>query len=106
MTRKHAVIDTWHYLDDFIVCGPPCSPSCRSDLRMLLDLCEYLGVPLTEKKVEGQSTCITVEIDTLAEEVLLPQAKLFQLQQRGKKKEGVQRRNCSQSKGNSNMLLE
>ena len=82
MAKQRGVCDVWHYLDDFIVCGPPSSPECECSLQLMIDLCSYLGVPLAKEKREGPTTCLTflgIEIDTIAGEVRLPRPKLHQL---------------------------
>ena len=48
----------WHYLDDFIICGTADSDECKLNLQMLLDICNHLGVPIADEKVEGPSTSI------------------------------------------------
>ena len=42
-----------HYLDDFIVIGPPNSPECGSALPLLKRTCEELKVPLACHKREA-----------------------------------------------------
>ena len=82
IAKQQGAGDLWHYLDDFIVCGPPNSPECGFSLQLMVDLCAYLGIPLEEKRFEGPTTCITflrIEIDTVTEEVRLPRPKLLQL---------------------------
>ena len=72
-----------HYLDDFIMIGPPGSPICRESMSALDRLCTELGVPIAEHKRDGPSTCIVflgIEIDTIAGELRLPADKLHRLQ--------------------------
>jgi len=33
-----------HYLDDFLLIGPPCSPKCKHNLNSFMELCTDLGV--------------------------------------------------------------
>ena len=40
----------FHYLDDFLVMGPPNSSDCQESLHILEVLCVKLGVPLAAKK--------------------------------------------------------
>ena len=71
-----------HYLDDFLVLGPPGQSSCAEALSITLTLCEELGFPVAEDKTAGPTTVITflgIEIDTLQQQVRLPQDKLCRL---------------------------
>ena len=45
-----------HYLDDYIVIGPPHSQLCHTWLLILVDECSRLGVPIAAHKTEGPST--------------------------------------------------
>ena len=68
-----------HYLDDFVVIGPPGSSECAQSLETVLQGCADLGVPLAGDKIEGPVPCLTflgIEIDTEAKLVRLPQEKL------------------------------
>ena len=58
-----------HYLDDYIVLGPPLSPLCQQYLHQLQTECSLLGIPLAAHKTEGPTTCLTflgIEIDSVA----------------------------------------
>ena len=69
----------YHYLDDFVVLGPPGSEECAEHLQILQRVCYNLGVPLAPEKQEGPSTCITflgIVIDTHRQELRLPREKL------------------------------
>ena len=48
-----------NYLDDFLVMGPPNSPTCQLQLDACLATCKRLGVPIAAEKTEGPSSCIT-----------------------------------------------
>jgi len=48
-----------HYLDDFLLFGPPGLESCGSALSQAMSLCAKLGVPIAEHKTEGPTTKIT-----------------------------------------------
>ena len=81
--RQRGVRHIFHYLDDFILIGPPHSPVCATDLGMLNAACAALGVPIAEHKRDGPTTCLTflgIEIDTMASELRLPRDKLQRLQ--------------------------
>lgn len=73
-----------HYLDDFLILGPPISSECQSALQTLLSTCEALGVPLAEEKIEGPCTCLSflgIELDSSSMQARLPQDKLDRLGQ-------------------------
>ena len=68
-----------HYLDDFLLLGPPSSPSCAAALRTTMALCEDLGVPVADEKTEGPATVLTflgIELDSARMQLRLPQHKL------------------------------
>ena len=72
-----------HYLDDFVIIGPPLSSQCTDSLAILDRECDTLGVPLAPHKREGPTTCLPVlgiVIDTAAGELRLPDDKLQRLQ--------------------------
>ena len=69
-----------HYLDDFIVVGPPDSPKCQEDLDIMCHTCGELGLPLAEEKQVGPSTQLVflgIELDTVHMEIRLPAEKLL-----------------------------
>ena len=71
-----------HYLDDFFFCGGASSLDCANSLSVALETCTELGLPVAPAKVEGPSTVITflgIEIDSIRQEIRLPQVKLTQL---------------------------
>ena len=71
-----------HYLDDFLLLGPPSHPQCQQSLALTLILCEELGFPVTSEKTEGPATTLTflgIEIDTVQSQIRLPQDKLDRL---------------------------
>ena len=64
-----------HYLDDFILMGPPHNGTCQHGLDTLILMCAELGVPLAEHKQEGPCTRLTflgIEIDTTQGILCLP----------------------------------
>ena len=72
----------FHYIDDFVVLGPPNSERCQRDLDMLTQTCNHLGVVIAPKKIKGPSFSVTVlgiEIDTMAMELRLPRDKIERL---------------------------
>lgn len=71
-----------HYLDDYLIIGPPDHISCSAHLRTFLDVCERLGIPVATDKVEGPTTSLTflgLELDTVTQELRLPTHKLADL---------------------------
>ena len=77
---KHLGVEfLWHYLDDFITVGRPGTDDCAFQLKLLIELCHRLGVPLALEKIEGPNTCLPflgIEIDSIAQELHLPLEKL------------------------------
>ena len=45
-----------HYLDNYVVVGPPDSPTCQASLASLHRICNYLHIPLAEHKQESPTT--------------------------------------------------
>ena len=81
--RDRGIQHIFHYLDDFVVVGPPETPCCGEAMATLLEVCATLGVPTAEHKRDGPTTCLTflgIEVDTLAGELRLPTDKLQRLQ--------------------------
>ena len=61
-----------HYLDDFLLAGPPHSTTCRDTLLGMKSLCQQLGVATKEEKHTPPTTTITflrVEIDTVQQTI-------------------------------------
>lgn len=58
IVKQHGVEILWHYLDDFIICGPAGSEECFINLQMLIDIYNHLGVPLAKEKLEGPTTAL------------------------------------------------
>ena len=56
---QHGVEYIFHYLDDFLIMGPPGSSICQENLQKLIDMCSRLGVPLVADKQEGPSPILT-----------------------------------------------
>ena len=81
--ERNGIVFIRHYLDDYIVMGPPNSPQCLASLQILLRECSILGIPIAEHKTCGPTTCLTflgIEVDTKAGELRLPADKLSRLQ--------------------------
>lgn len=72
-----------HYLDDFILAGPPDSLVCHQDLAVSLEVCKKLGLPLHPKKCEGPAVKLVIlgiEMDSENQTARLPADKLDALQ--------------------------
>ena len=72
-----------HYLDDFIIVGPPDAPQCQEWLAILEHECRKLGVPIAAHKRDGPTTRLVylgIEIDTVMSQLRLPREKLQHLQ--------------------------
>ena len=82
MVAREGVEHIYHYLDDFAVIGPPDSPCCQQALDVLVAKFAALGVPLAMEKLDGPTPVITflgIEIDTIKQELRLPEDKLTRL---------------------------
>ena len=78
VAQQHNVSFLIQYLDDFLTMGPPSSQTCQQNLDTLIRICNYFGVPLALKKIEGPSTAISflgIILDTTAMEARLPEKK-------------------------------
>ena len=72
-------VKTLHYLDDFLLVGPPASSQCSRHLEEVKSTCKRLGIPLAIKKVVGPSTRLTflgITLDSFQMEACLPPEKL------------------------------
>ena len=74
--------DLIHYLDDFLLAGPPGQPTCSESTDTMLRVCERLGIPVALDKLEGPATTITflgITIDTTLQQLRLPPDKLQEI---------------------------
>lgn len=72
-----------HLLDDFLLIQTTES-QCSRSLRLFLELCDFLGIPMAPEKTFGPSTILTfagVELDTIRCESRLPEDKLLKCKQ-------------------------
>ena len=79
---RHGVVHAMHYLDDFLILGPPNTRSCHQDLSTSLDLCDRLGDPIARHKLEGPSASLSflgIQVDTVSGTLSLPPEKLARL---------------------------
>jgi len=59
--------------------GPQSSSTCQRNLDTMVQICNYLGVPLALQKVEGPATALPffgIVLDTTQMEARLPEEKL------------------------------
>ena len=80
--HQRGVDGIFHYLDDFLVMGPPDSDTCKCSLDLLISECHSLGVPLAPEKLEGPSSVLIflgIEINTCEGLLRLPAEKLRRL---------------------------
>ena len=79
VTTQQGMIFSMHYLDDFLMFGPPDSPVCQHNLNTFMQVCDELGIPLATKKLKGPSNSLTflgIILDTHCMEICLPKDKL------------------------------
>ncbi len=84
MIRRQGVKEVAHYLDDFIIVGPPKSQQCSRDLSIALDVCARAGAPVAPHKIAGPSTelpFLGIELDMSRMELRLPFKKLDKLRE-------------------------
>eukprot|EP00731_Ephydatia_muelleri_P036077 Em0199g3a len=94
--RRKGVAYTAHYLDDYVIAGPPGTSRCADDLHTLVETCKELRVPLAVAKCEGPTPCLTflgIQIDTVNGTLSLPKEKLERVQSMVQQWEG--RKACS-----------
>ncbi|XP_020898616.1 uncharacterized protein LOC110237372 [Exaiptasia diaphana] len=75
LRSNYGIDDILHYLDDFVLAGPPNSNSCANKLAIATFETAQLGFPLHPDKCVGPATCLVIlgiEIDTMAETLCLP----------------------------------
>ena len=68
-----------HYLDDFLLLGSPNTGECAKALALTVQVCQELGVPLAEDKMEGPTQSLTflgIQLSSNPLSVSLPPDKL------------------------------
>ena len=78
----HGVTEAMHYLNDFLLLGSKDSRQCETALNVALRLCEELGFPIAEHKLEGPATVLPffgILLDTEQRVLKLPAEKLGRL---------------------------
>ena len=81
--KQQGISHLLHYLDNFLILGPPASNVCQQRLDAVKQVCDMLGVPLALEKVEGPTTCLSflgITLDTVNMEARLPEEKLQRIQ--------------------------
>lgn len=66
-----------HILDEILFIAES-EEKCQADLNSFLNLCEYLGVPITEEKTVGPHTVLQfagITLDTVKQVARLPDEK-------------------------------
>ena len=69
-----------YYLDDYLTMGPASGLTCHNNLNTMMDLANYLGIPLAKDKIEGPSHCLTflsIILDTEKMQARFPDDKLI-----------------------------
>ena len=82
IARSQGVEHITHYLDDYIVLGEANSEQCGRSLHTLVELCQCLGVPLAEEKLEGPATrldILGITVDTVSMQLSLPEHKIQEI---------------------------
>lgn len=82
LARQRGITHIHHYLDDFFLAGSPHTDECASYLSSLTSLCNHLGIPLAEEKLEGPTTQLEylgILLDSAKLEARLPEDKLQDL---------------------------
>ena len=71
-----------HYLDDYLILGPPNSDLCRKFLQDFLTVCALLGIPVATEKVEGPLTVLAflgLELDSVMQQIRLTNDRLAEI---------------------------
>ena len=79
IARAQSIYHLLHYLDDFMMVGPPITHTYQSNLDTTIRICKDLGVPLAVDKIEGPSSSLPFQgimLDTNMMEARLPLDKL------------------------------
>ena len=73
-----------HYLDDFLIFGPPGTGAAGQAKEIAMTTFGRLGAPIAPHKTEGPSTSLTflgIQINTVTFQLSLPYSKILRLQQ-------------------------
>ena len=84
LCHEFAIKEIMHYLDDYLNVTGQSKEHAQRQLQIILELFEYLGVPVAPEKVEGPAQVIVflgIILDTIKLEAHLPPDKLEELRQ-------------------------
>lgn len=82
LKHNYAISALMHYLDDYFTVGPPLSPLCASQVNIMVNTADRLGIPLAPDKLEGPTSRLVflgILIDSNLMECSLPPDKLSEL---------------------------
>ena len=82
MFKRFGVEFVMHYLDDYLFGGQAGTNQCEKALTIGIGVCDEVGAPVAQQKVEGPTTTIQflgILLDTVAMELQLPADKLRRL---------------------------
>lgn len=60
VVRSQGIQHATQYLDDSIILGLAGTSQCKKNLGTLVNLCQCLGIPLAEEKLEGPATRLEI----------------------------------------------
>ena len=78
--RAHGVRFMIHYLDNFLLLGPPNSDEWQQALHTTLTTCHELGVLVAQEKLEGPTTCLSflgIEFNSSSMSLRLPECQMM-----------------------------
>ena len=76
MMENRGVSWVAHYINDFVTIASPATTECSDNARTMHEVCERVGFAVEPEKDECPATILGIELDSMALEVCLPQAKL------------------------------
>ena len=79
LTNKHLIVELIHYLHDFFTSGEADSPQCAANIEVIKKVFHQLGVPLAKEKLEGPTTYLGIETESVRQEICLPAEKCNEL---------------------------
>ena len=82
--KQQGIENNIHYLDDYVLVAKEPGKADEQQLQLISTFSE-LGVPLEPSKLEGPAQCLIflgIEVDTVALQLRLPQAKIQQLREK------------------------
>ena len=81
---KRGVSRAIHYIDDFLTIGRRDSQKCMCNIALMQRIYDKAGLPIEPSKSVGPATTLVflgIEIDSVREELRLPEDKLMQLKE-------------------------